>query len=208
MRIEFQQRIVIALMIAVGQQERTMRITAEPMCCVGCGHKIAGQFYTVPGVKSVSLNYATKTLTVVFQQGRTPSPRLLCEAMSKTKDHPVKVAGAFGNISLEYPKPADTQQQARPTYTAVVLQNLRSDEEARRIATQIYAFKLVKSVALDLPHRTLFVTPHDGKEVSVWLVWEAVERAGDHALVIKGPSCTLKNDTLLAAKQARPQVVR
>ena len=132
MRIEFQNRIVIAFIIAggclvssaaVGQQEPMVRITAEPMCCVGCGQKIAGQFYTVPGVKSVSLHYATKTLTVVFQQGRDPSPRLLCEAMLKTEDHPVKVSGAFGNISLEYPKPVDTQQQARPPYTAVVLQN-------------------------------------------------------------------------------------
>ena len=216
MLIPRQNQIAFAFMVAscslicsaaVAQHAPMVRITAEPMCCVGCGQKIAGQFYTIPGVKSVRLEYASKTLTVVYQQGRTPSPKLLCDAVLKTEDHPVKISGAFGSISLEYPKPTD-EQQVRPSYTAIVLQNLRSEEVARRIAVQIYALKLVKSINLDLQRRTLFVMPHDGKEVSVWLLWEAVERAGDHALVIQGPSCVLKNDTLLSARKTHPQVVR
>lgn len=217
MQIQYQNRLTLMVTIAgcclissaaVCQQPATVRVTTEPMCCTGCGQKIAGQFYTVPGVKSVSLDYATKTLTVVYQQGRTPSPRRLCEAVLKTDDHAVKVSGAFGTISLEYPQPGGAQQNAQPPYTTIVLEKLQSKEDAKRVAAQIYALKIVKSISLDLSHRELLVTPHDGQQVSVWVLWEAVERAGDHAVVIQGPSGTLKNDTLLTANRESPRAVR
>lgn len=179
----------------------TAAVQAAPMCCLDCGRKIAGQLYTMPGVRSVDLDFESKTLSIAYQRGRTPSPRLICAAVMRTDDRPVSVSGPFGTISIQY-RAAGQRPTASVARTAVTLQRARSTAAARAVAAEISAGQRVADARFEVSTQTLYLTPPDGADLDAWRLWEAVERAGDHAIAIEGPAVTLSNDHLLAARHA------
>ncbi len=205
MNARHQVLLVAAVMAALGQiasatELGRIEITVSKMHCKGCAKKIAARLYTVPGVKSVSVDVKNKTLIVSSQSGKTLSPRQLCEAIENGDDRPVRVAGPNIMLVMEYPDDAAVSTQATQTQIEIVVEKMHCRACAQKIASKLYAVPGVKSVSVTVNRKTLHVTPTTGRQLSLWALWEAVQQAENRALEIRGSTGSLK-DTKLAAKQ-------
>ena len=74
-------------------------ITVKEMHCAGCAKKMAARLYTVAGVKEVRADIEKKTLIVAPTPGATLSPRAMWEAVEKSENEPIRLAGPAGTFT-------------------------------------------------------------------------------------------------------------
>lgn len=197
--------LVAAVMAALGHVATAtelgrIEITVAEMHCNGCAKKIAARLYTVPGVKSVSVDVKNKTLIVSSQNGKTLSPRQLCEAIENGDDRPVRLAGPNTMLVMEYPDDSAVSTKATQKQIEIVVEKMHCKACAQKIASKLYTVPGVQSVSVTVERKTLYVTPTPDRKLSLWALWEAVQQAENRALDIRGPTGSLKV-AKLAGKQ-------
>ena len=74
-------------------------ITVKTLHCKGCAQKVAGQLYTVSGVKEVRVSMEKKQFMIAPQTSKLPSPRALWQAIEKADVHPVRLVGPSGTFT-------------------------------------------------------------------------------------------------------------
>jgi copper chaperone CopZ len=85
--------------VSVAAEPRTCVIQVSDMHCANCAKKIARKLYAVPSVTKVSTNVKAGTATIVAQEGKTPSPKALWEAVEQAKFEPVKLSTPAGTYT-------------------------------------------------------------------------------------------------------------
>lgn len=163
-------------------------ITAEKMCCQGCARKVSGKLYTVKGVKSVSVDLPTHTVTVSLPQQDIATVGALCDAVRQGVDGPATVTTAAAAYKLA---PAESDDQAAELKKMggtqrVVIDNLHCQGCARKIASRLYTIKGVTKVEVDMAHETLTVRTHAKAEISPWQTAAAVAQAGERPIAVTG----------------------
>jgi copper chaperone CopZ len=84
---------------AFAAQPTYTTIIVDDMHCGSCAKKIAAQLYAVPGVIEVRADVKKSAAYVVPQKRKTPSPRLMWEAVEKAGFKTVKMIGPGGSFS-------------------------------------------------------------------------------------------------------------
>lgn len=74
-------------------------IVVGDMHCGSCAKKIAAELYAVPGVLEVRADVKNSTAYVVPQKRKTPSSRLMWEAVEKAGFKTIKMIGPGGSFS-------------------------------------------------------------------------------------------------------------
>ena len=157
--------VVIALgRVASAAELGQMEITVANMHCKGCAKKIVARLYTVPGVKSVSVDVRSKTLTVTPQKAKAVSPRQLCEAIETADDRPLRVVGPNLKLLREFSNEAGKSKQESQTQIQIVVEKMHCKACAQKIASKLYAVPGVHSVSVTVKRKTLYVTPTPGRQ--------------------------------------------
>ena len=77
------------------------------------------------------------------------------------------------------------------TWSSIKVKKMHCAGCAKKIAARLYTVKGVKEVRVDMKEKTFFVVPSEKTQLSSKAMWEAVEKADDTPIYIKGPSGTI-----------------
>lgn len=170
-----------------------VRIVANDMCCKGCAQKIAGQLYTVKGVKSVGVDLPTHTVTVSLGQQDLATLGALWHAAHKANGGPTQLATETVSYTLVLPKTAEEVEHYRKMGTSqhVVVQGLDSQETAQKIASKLYDIEGVSKISLDMQRSALVLQTKNDKPISAWLVVDAVAKTQHRTSAVTGSFGTL-----------------
>ncbi|MCO6046507.1 heavy-metal-associated domain-containing protein [Aeoliella sp. ICT_H6.2] len=191
--------LVLLSTSAFGQQPASpppagqVQITAKDMCCKGCAQKVAGQLYTIKGVKSVGVDLPTRTVTVSLGQQDPATLGALWHAAQRANGGPTQIATETASYTLVLPKTSEEAEQIRKLGTTqqVVVGKLDSQQTAQQIASRLYELKGVAKVRVDLQHSALVLETKPNTPVSAWLVIDAVAKAGHQVSAVSGNFGTL-----------------
>jgi copper chaperone CopZ len=88
--------------------------------------------------------------------------------------------------------------------TSVIVEEMSSELSAQRITKQLVALQGVSKVEVERAAKKLIVTIQPQAKITPWSIWEAVEKGGSHALLIRGPQGTLSQLQSQATAPHRP----
>jgi copper chaperone CopZ len=171
-----------------------VQIVAEDMCCKGCVRKVSSHLYAARGVREVSVDMKSHTVTVALPQPNSAMLGLLWHAVERGEGGPTKLVSAEATYTLIRPKVEATEAQQKQQLNAplsIVIDNLHCKGCAKKIAAQLYAVKGITKVSVDMQHETLFVKAQAGTPLSPWNLIHAVTQAKERPLAVNGPYGTL-----------------
>lgn len=169
-------------------QIEQVQILAERMCCEGCARKTSGQLYAARGVRDVSVDLKSHTLTVALPQPNAAMLGRLWHAVEQGEGGPTRLVTAEATYTLIRPKVAANQsQQQAKLPLSIVVDNLHCQGCAKKIAAQLYAVKGVTKVSVDMKRETLFVEAPPETQLSPWLLIDAVTQAQERPIAVNGP---------------------
>lgn len=164
-----------------------VQIVDEAMCCAGCARKVSGQLYATRGVKNVSVDMKSRTVTVSMPAASRPATLgQLWQAVEKGDGTPTKLVTAEATYTLTRPKNASAHQPSSVAQVEILIDNLHCQGCAKKIAAQLYTLKGVTKVSVDMKRETLFVATQQAVQLSPWIVIDAVARANERPLAVVG----------------------
>ena len=166
-----------------------VQIVAEKMCCEGCARKTSGQLYAARGVRDVSVDLKSHTLTVALPQPNASMLGQLWHAVEQGDGGPTKLVTTEATYTLIRPKVGEnqSQQQQAKLPLSIVVDNLHCKGCAKKIAAQLYAVKGVTKVSVDMERETLFVEARPETQLSPWRLIDAVTQAQERPIAVNGP---------------------
>lgn len=169
-------------------QIEKVQILAEEMCCEGCARKTSGQLYAARGVRDVSVDLKSHTLTVALPQPNAAMLGRLWHAVELGEGGPTKLVTAEATYTLIRPKVAANQSQQQVKLPlSIIVDNLHCQGCAKKIAAQLYAVKGVTRVSVDMERETLIVEALPESPISPWLLIDAVTQAKERPVAVNGP---------------------
>jgi copper chaperone CopZ len=84
--------------VSAAEKSTKTLITVKELHCKGCAKKIAGQLYTVAGVKEVAVNMERKLFVITPQEKKLPLSRAMWEAVVKGEGRPIRLVGPQGTF--------------------------------------------------------------------------------------------------------------
>lgn len=170
-----------------------VQITDEAMCCAGCARKVSGQLYATRGVKEVSVDRKSRTLTVSLPQ---PSPAMLGQlwhAVEQGNGTPTKLVTTEATYTLVRP---DVDPAKQPPSAAspsiIVIDDLHCQGCAKKIAAQLYTLKGVTKISVDMEKERLFVETRREAPLSPWALIDAVAKTKERPIAVFGSHGELK----------------
>ena len=174
-------------------QIEQVQILAEKMCCEGCARKTSGQLYAARGVRDVSVDLKSHTLTVALPKPNAAMLGKLWHAVEQGDGGPTKLVTTAATYTLIRPKAeaSQSQRQQEKLPLSIAVENLHCQGCAKKIAAQLYAVKGVTQVSVDMERETLFVEARPETQLSPWRLIDAVTHAKERPIAVNGPYGTL-----------------
>ncbi|WP_442483376.1 cation transporter [Aeoliella sp. SH292] len=178
-----------------------LQVVAEKMCCAGCARKVSSQIYTVRGVRSVSVDLATHTVSIEHGQLSAPVLGQIWNAVQVADGGPVTMTTGEATYRLtvpEDPKAIEAHRRMGKSQQISFVE-LKDPQQAQLVASKLQEITGVAKVSVDMPSQTITVDVAD-KPISPWSMLQVIRAAG------ATPAAFLGNYGTLAIEPTAPAV--
>lgn len=156
-----------------------LQIVAEKMCCAGCARKVSSQVYTVRGVRSVSVDLATHTVSIEHGQLSAPVLGQIWNAIQVADGGPVTMTTGEATYRLTVPEDPKALEAHRRLGKSqqISFVELKDPQQAQLVASKLQELTGVAEVSVNLPSQTITVDVAD-KPISPWTMLQVIRSTG------------------------------